>query len=78
MPPLTCIKLKRLPVVADFLTGDVEDAKAHLNASNQLTEAEIQLRRATLYKQKPLLKIENLSTWYPINNVFLFKSKRIC
>ncbi|MFC3559958.1 ABC transporter ATP-binding protein [Pedobacter jamesrossensis] len=73
--PSPALQLKRLPVVADFLTGDVEDAKAHLNASNQLTEAEIQLRRATLYKQKPLLKIENLSTWYPINNGFFSKVK---
>lgn len=73
--PSPALQLKRLPVVADFLTGEIEDATAHLKASNQLTQAEIQSRRSALYMQKPLLKIENLSTWYPINSGFFSKNK---
>ena len=73
--PSPALQLKKLPVVADFLTGVIADATAHLNVSNQLTNEEIQSRRTTLYEQNPLLKIENLSTWYPVNSGFLSKNK---
>lgn len=66
--PSPALQLKKLPVVADFLSGKIDDANAHLQASNQLTEAEINLRRKQLYGQKPLLQVENLCTWYPIRN----------
>ncbi|MCZ4245824.1 ABC transporter ATP-binding protein [Pedobacter punctiformis] len=66
--PSPALQLKKLPVVADFLTGKIDDASAHLQASNQLTNAEITLRREQLYAAQPLLKVENLCTWYPINS----------
>lgn len=66
--PSPALQLKKLPVVADFLTGKIDDASAHLQASNQLTVAEISARREKLYAQQPLLQIKNLCTWYPINN----------
>lgn len=66
--PSPLLQLKKLPVVADFLTGKVDDASAHLHASNQLTDKEISARREILYKQKPILQIKNLCTWYPIHN----------
>ena len=66
--PSPLLQLKKLPVVADFLTGKVDDASAHLHASNQLTDKEISARREMLYKQKPILQIKNLCTWYPIHN----------
>ncbi|RDC55624.1 ABC transporter ATP-binding protein [Pedobacter chinensis] len=66
--PSPSLQLKKLPVVADFLTGKIDDASAHLQASNQLTETEITSRREMLYAQKPLLQINDLCTWYPINN----------
>ncbi|MBC6111956.1 ABC transporter ATP-binding protein [Pedobacter fastidiosus] len=72
--PSPALQLKKLPVVADFLTGKIDDASAHLQASNQLTEAEIALRRKQLYEQKPLLQIKNLCKWYPINNGFFGKT----
>jgi peptide/nickel transport system ATP-binding protein len=64
--PSPNLQLKRLPVVADFLTGKIDDTSAHLQASNQLTPAEIVARREKLYSQKPLLQIKDLCTWYPI------------
>ncbi|RYG14357.1 MAG: ABC transporter ATP-binding protein, partial [Chitinophagaceae bacterium] len=73
--PSPLLQLKKLPVVADFLTGVVEDASAHLNPSNQITKEEIQSRRAELYTKQPLLEIKDLSTWYPINNGFFSKNK---
>jgi len=66
--PSPSLQLKKLPVVADFLTGKIDDASAHLQASNQLTLAEISERREKLYAQQPLLQIKDLCTWYPINN----------
>ncbi|WP_316797408.1 ABC transporter ATP-binding protein [Pedobacter agri] len=66
--PSPSLQLKKLPVVADFLTGEIDDANAHLKASNQLTEEEITSRRTMLYAQKPLLQVKNLCTYYPIKN----------
>ncbi|RZL26419.1 MAG: ABC transporter ATP-binding protein, partial [Pedobacter sp.] len=73
--PSPALKLKKLPVVADFLTGEVKDASAHLNAENQITDKEISIRRDALYSKVPLLKVEELCTWYPINNGFFSKTK---
>jgi len=73
--PFPALQLKKLPVVADFLTGLVEDASAHLDSSNQITAVEIQTRRAELYARQPLLEIKALSTWYPISNGFFNKNK---
>lgn len=66
--PSPGLQLKKLPVVADFLTGKIDDVSAHLQASNQLTAVEIAARREKLYAQKPLLQIIDLCTWYPIHN----------
>lgn len=73
--PSPALKLKRLPVVADFLTGKVEDANAHLNDENQITDEEITTRRNGLYSKSPLLKVSELCTWYPIKNGFFSKAK---
>jgi peptide/nickel transport system ATP-binding protein len=73
--PSPALQLKKLPVVADFLTGKIDDASAHLQSANQLTKAEIENRRATLYGKKPIVQIKDLSTWYPINNGLFSKKK---
>lgn len=72
--PSPALQLKKLPVVGDFLTGKIDDASAHLKASNQLTETELAARREKLYAQKPLLKIKDLCTWYPIRNGLFSKT----
>ncbi|KLT65353.1 ABC transporter ATP-binding protein [Pedobacter sp. BMA] len=72
--PSPALQLKKLPVVADFLTGKIEDSHAHLQASNQFTAEEIDLHRAKLYQQAPLLQIEKLCTWYPVKNGFFGKA----
>ncbi|MFD2286910.1 dipeptide ABC transporter ATP-binding protein [Pedobacter petrophilus] len=66
--PSPALQLKKLPVVTDFLTGKIDDANAHLQPSNQLTEEEISARREFLYTQKPILQIKEICTWYPIRN----------
>jgi peptide/nickel transport system ATP-binding protein len=59
-------RLKKLPIVADFLNGNAERSVAHLLAENQYTESEIADRRSKLYAQKPILQVNNLCTWFPI------------
>ncbi|GGH06959.1 ABC transporter ATP-binding protein [Pedobacter zeae] len=66
--PSPHLQLKKLPVVADFLTGKIDDASAHLQPSNQLTASEIAARREKLYARQPLLQVKNLCTWYPIKS----------
>ncbi|MCX2429819.1 ABC transporter ATP-binding protein [Pedobacter sp. GR22-10] len=66
--PSPVLQLKKLPVVADFLTGKTADLNTHLQLSNQLTDEEIASRRALLYASQPLLEVKELSTWYPIYN----------
>ncbi|MGY3053067.1 peptide/nickel transport system ATP-binding protein [Pedobacter sp. UYEF25] len=60
-------QLRKLPIVADFLTGKSNAVFDHLNSSNQITEAEVAERRLQLYKQLPLLEVKNLCTWYPVS-----------
>jgi peptide/nickel transport system ATP-binding protein len=59
-------RLKKLPVVADFLNEDQNESVKHLLDINSYTQAEIDERRHQLYSQKPLLQVKNLCTWYPI------------
>ena len=60
-------QLKVLPTVADFMHGNVERSVKHLLESNSYTAQEIAARRSQLYQQAPLLEVENLNTWFPVN-----------
>ena len=66
--------LKQLPTVGDFLNEDKNVTVQHLLAANSYTPEEIADRRAKLYEQSPLLKVEDLCTWYPINKGFFSKT----
>ncbi|MBG6234290.1 peptide/nickel transport system ATP-binding protein [Pedobacter sp. CAN_A7] len=59
-------QLKVLPTVADFM-GNEERSVKHLLESNTYTTEEINERRSRLYQQQPLLEVENLCTWFPVN-----------
>ena len=65
--PTPNIQLRKLPIVADFLSGQTDNIFNHLNAANHITEAEITERRLQLYKQMPLLTAKDLCTWYPVS-----------
>jgi peptide/nickel transport system ATP-binding protein len=58
--------LKKLPTVADFLHENKEIGLQHLLDQNSYTLKEIAERRTALYQQQPILKVEDLCTWYPI------------
>lgn len=68
-------RLKKLPVVADFLNEDTAVGVQHLLAVNSYTNQEIEQRRHELYTQKPLLQVQNLCTWYPIKKGLFGKTK---
>ena len=59
-------RLKKLPVVADFLDAVQDQPIAHLLAENSYTQQEIAQRRKNLYATPPLLAVKNLCTWYPV------------
>ncbi|MEJ7558970.1 MAG: ABC transporter ATP-binding protein [Pedobacter sp.] len=64
--PVPQRRLKKLPVVADFLNEESDRSMAHLLAENTYSSAEIEARRALLYARDPILKISHLCTWFPI------------
>ena len=68
-------RLKKLPVVADFLNEDTAVGVQHLLAVNSYTNQEIEQRRHQLYTKKPLLQVQNLCTWYPIKKGLFGKTK---
>lgn len=68
-------RLKKLPVVADFLNEDQAIGVQHLLEKNSYTNLEIEQRRHELYTQKPLLQAQNLCTWYPIKKGLFGQAK---
>ena len=65
-PPMD-IKLKRLPIVREFLDGQWQGGKQQILNDLQITAEERQNHLKQLYSQPPLLKVEGLKTWYPLH-----------
>lgn len=63
-PPRDC-RLKRLPVVKEFLDGIWSD---NVDFRQQLvvTQEERKSHLAKLYSQEPILRVERLKTWFPL------------
>ena len=64
-PPMD-VRLKRLPIVKEFLDGQWKGGKEQILHDLQITEAERRAHLEQLYSQPPLLKVEGLKTWYPL------------
>ena len=64
-PPID-VRLKRLPIVKEFLDGQWQGGKAQILHDLQITDEERQAHLKQLYSHKPLLKVEHLQTWYPL------------
>lgn len=63
-PPIN-YRLERLPIVKEFLDGVWQNKSQIMN--ELLIPKETRLaHHKELYSQEPLLKIENLKTWYPL------------
>lgn len=64
-PPMD-VRLKRLPIVKEFLDGQWQGGKQQILRDLQITETERKDHLAKLYAKPPLLKVEGLKTWYPL------------
>jgi len=79
-PPLNR-KLRKLPVVADFmkeLNGQlVETGKSIADVTKDfvMNSSEVQHRQQELRKKEPILKIDSLSTWFPIKKGVFGRTK---
>jgi peptide/nickel transport system ATP-binding protein len=75
--PSPDLHLKKLPVIADFLDADTKKAISieRIRAGYEYPADEIIERKNKLYSQQPLLKINNLNTWFPLKNGFFNREK---
>ena len=64
-PPMD-VRLKRLPIVKEFLDGEWQGGKEQILHDLQITETERKTHLEQLYSKQPLLKVEHLQTWYPL------------
>ena len=64
-PPMD-IRLKRLPIVKEFLDGQWKGGKEQILRDLQISNEERQARLKQLYSHTPLVKVEHLQTWYPL------------
>ena len=64
-PPMD-VRLKRLPVIKEFLDGQWQGGKEQILKDLQITDEERQAHLKQLYSQSPILKVEHLQTWYPL------------
>lgn len=64
-PPMD-VRLKRLPIVKEFLDGQWQGGKEQILHDLQITTEERKTHLDQLYSQEPLLKVEGLKTWYPL------------
>ena len=64
-PPID-VRLKRLPIVKEFLDGQWQGGKPQILHDLQITDEERRAHLEQLYSREPLLKVEHLQTWYPL------------
>ena len=85
--PQLDIRLKKLPVIADFMRedesgtlfartdseGGKENSITDILKTNIVTQQETDQRLIDLQKQEPILKIENIKTWFPATKTIFGK-----
>ena len=64
-PPMD-VRLKRLPIVKEFLDGQWQGGKEQILHDLQITAEDRKTHLDRLYSKEPLLKVEGLKTWYPL------------
>ena len=64
-PPMK-VRLKKLPVVKEFLDGTWSGGKEQILRELQITDEDRQKHLKSLYSRTPILKVEHLQTWYPL------------
>lgn len=64
-PPMK-IRLKKLPIVKEFLDGQWKGGKEQILRELQITDEQRQQHLKELYSHDPILKVEGFQTWYPL------------
>ena len=64
-PPMK-IRLRKLPIVKEFLDGHWSGGKEQILRELQITEEQRRQHLQALYAHDPILKVEHLRTWYPL------------
>lgn len=64
-PPMR-IRLKKLPIVKEFLEGRWSGGKEQILKELQITDEERGQHLKALYARQPILRVEHLQTWYPL------------
>lgn len=73
-PPLDK-RLKHLPLMDDFLANETESTLHYLlGKENEISIESRQKKHSQLYKQQPLIKVENLSLTYPLKKSIFGKT----
>lgn len=70
-------QLKKLPVVADFLNTDNCPCVNDVTEKYEYRPGEVETRRKELYSHKPILKVNGLSTWFPIRKGLFGTTKEV-
>lgn len=73
-PPLN-IRLTRLPVVREFLENKWPGGISEMQSELAVRENDRSIAHQLLYKQKPLLEVENLQTWFLVHKGFFRREK---
>jgi peptide/nickel transport system ATP-binding protein len=70
--------LRKLPVVADFVDAANNAVSIEKIRQRYIYKVdEIKERKSKLYAQQPILKINELSTWFPVGSGFFGKGKEV-
>ena len=69
-PPMD-VRLKRLPIVKEFMDGQWQGGKQQILNDLRISHEERQQQHEKLYSHPPLLKVEGLKTWYPLRKGLL-------
>lgn len=74
--PSVNVRLKKLPVIADFL-ADTSVSVERMRELNSYKSGEIAARQQKLYSAEPLLKVNNLSTWFGQSHGLFSRDKTV-
>jgi peptide/nickel transport system ATP-binding protein len=69
--------LKKLPIIADFMNGNDEADIEQIRTKYQYPASEISARKKKLYSQQPILKVNGLSTWFPVSTGILGNTTQV-
>jgi peptide/nickel transport system ATP-binding protein len=74
--PSVDIRLKKLPVIADFLANTSATVET-MRELNSYKPGEISARQKKLYSAEPILKVKNLSTWFGQSSGLFSRDKTV-